>query len=77
MELEKLGARPWEAEEELGPVGGVGGDNAGERREPHMAVRHGAPQCRADQGVREVIQLAPGDLAQHPLQRPEVVGLDE
>jgi hypothetical protein len=42
-----------------------------------MAVRHGAPQCRADQGVREVIQLAPGDLAQHPLQRPEVVGLDE
>jgi hypothetical protein len=42
-----------------------------------VAIGHGAPKCRADQGVREVIQLALGDLAQHPLQRPEIIGLHE
>jgi hypothetical protein len=56
MELQELGPRARQADEQLGPIGRVRGDDADRRGARYVTVGNRASQRGADQSMGEVVQ---------------------
>ena len=68
MQHQIVGARAGKTDEELRPIGSVGGDGTEQSGAGDVAARNGAAERGADQGVGEVVHAytMQGDLAARP-----------